>query len=77
MTRPAVVLTAAVLLADVPIAALAPVVLLLVAFVAYCEIDILRAESVRFLPKWAWALVCLASVPLGGCVYLALGRDVR
>jgi hypothetical protein len=32
-------------------------------------------EGVRYLPKWAWAIVCLISIPLGAIVYLVLGRQ--
>ncbi len=55
-------------------AALAPLVVLAVAFVAYCEIDLARAPTVRLLPKWAWAVLCVASVPIGGIAYLLFGR---
>ena len=58
---------------DIPWAALAPVIALALAFVAYCWVDISRNE-VQHLPKWAWALICLLSVPMGGIVYLLVGR---
>jgi ABC-type branched-subunit amino acid transport system ATPase component len=29
---------------------------------------------VRYLPKWAWAVVCLISIPLGGIVYLSIAK---
>lgn len=56
--------------------ALLPLAVLAVAFVVYCLADIARSD-VRYLPKWAWALVCLVSIPLGGLVYLLLGRQPR
>jgi len=59
---------------DIPWAALAPVIVLALAFVGYCWFDISRSD-VRYLPKWAWALICLLSVPLGGIAYLLVGRD--
>jgi len=62
--------------ASIPWAAIAPLVVLAVAFVAYCLYDLSRSQ-VRHLPKWAWALVCLASVPVGGILYLTIGRDRR
>jgi Phospholipase_D-nuclease N-terminal len=49
---------------------------LAVAFVGCCLFDVSRSE-VRYLPKWAWAVVCLVSVPLGGIVYPLIGRDHR
>jgi len=62
--------------ASLPWAAIAPLIVLAVAFVAYCLYDLSRAH-VRHLPKWAWALVCVASVPLGGILYLTIGRERR
>jgi ABC-type multidrug transport system ATPase subunit len=47
-----------------PWAALIPVALVAVAFVGYCLFDLRRA-SVRYLPKWAWALLCLVSIHIG------------
>jgi hypothetical protein len=60
---------------DVPWAALAPLILLAVGFVVWVLVDIIRAESVQHLPKWAWAVISVVSIPLGGIVYLLLGRD--
>lgn len=57
-----------------------PVVLglmLAAGFVVFCLADIARASSVRYLPKWAWALVCLIQIPGGGIIYLSVGRVGR
>jgi hypothetical protein len=54
--------------------ALVPVIVIGAGFVAFCLIDLFRARRVRYLPKWAWALICIVSVPLGGIVYLLVGR---
>jgi predicted ABC-type exoprotein transport system permease subunit len=54
--------------------ALVPVIVLGVAFIAYCLVDLVRAETVRHLPKWAWAVVIVVSIPLGGVAYLLVGR---
>jgi hypothetical protein len=62
--------------AELPFAALAPVVVLALAFVGYCLFDLRRSE-VRYFPKWAWAIVCIVSIPLGGIVYLLAGRQRR
>jgi hypothetical protein len=56
--------------------ALLPLALLALAFVGYCLYDLSRSQ-VQHLPKWAWALICIASVPLGGVVYLLVGRQQR
>lgn len=67
------VLAFALLAADVPWAALVPIVVLLVGFQLYCLIDLMRSET-QHLPKWAWALVIALGSPIGGIVYLATGR---
>jgi hypothetical protein len=61
---------------DIPWAAVAPLIAVAVAFVGYCLYDISRSD-VRYLPKWAWALICVVSIPLGGIAYLLLGREQR
>ena len=60
----------------IPWAALAPVLVLLTAFLVYCLVDLTRSE-VQHLPKWAWAVICLLFVPLGGIIYLTIGRKPR
>ena len=59
---------------DIPWAAVAPIIVVAVGFVAYCLVDLSRSD-VRYLPKWTWAVICVVSVPLGGIVYLVAGRD--
>lgn len=61
---------------DVPWAALAPVLALVAAFLIYCLVDLSRSE-VQHLPKWAWAIICVISVPMGGIIYLTMGRKPR
>ncbi|HEY7032696.1 MAG TPA: PLDc N-terminal domain-containing protein [Thermomicrobiales bacterium] len=56
------------------VAALIPIVVVAVAFEVFCLVDVVRAEEVRYLPRWAWIVICLASIPLGGIAYLILGR---
>lgn len=60
---------------DIPWAALAPLILLAVGFVVWVLVDIIRADSVQHLPKWAWIILSVISVPLGGIVYLLVGRS--
>jgi hypothetical protein len=48
-----------------------------VAFATYCLIDLARADQVRYLPKWGWALLCAGlglSIPWGGILYLSIGK---
>ena len=60
---------------DIPWAALAPLILLAVGFVIWVVVDIVRADAVQHLPKWAWVIISIISIPLGGIVYLLVGRD--
>jgi hypothetical protein len=55
--------------------ALAPLAVLALGFVIWVVVDIARAESVRYLPKWAWIVLSCVSIPVGGIVYLLVGRD--
>jgi hypothetical protein len=50
---------------------------LAIGFDAFCLVDIARAAQVRYLPKWAWALICLIQTPLGGIMYLSIGHIGR
>lgn len=43
---------------DIPWAALVPLIVVAAGFVIYCLVDLARHE-VRYLPKWAWALICI------------------
>ena len=43
-------------------------------FVVCCLVDIARAREFRRLDRETWALICLVSLPLGGIVYLSLGK---
>jgi len=58
------------------IAALVPLVLAGLALVVVALVDLSRSE-VRWLPHWAWALLIVASVPLGAIIYLLAGRVGR
>jgi hypothetical protein len=55
-------------------AVLAAIVVVAVVFEVFCQIDLYRAGAVRYLPKWAWSGICLISIPLGGIVYLSIGK---
>jgi hypothetical protein len=50
---------------------------LAIGFDAFCLADIARAAQVRYLPKWAWALICLIQTPGGGIMYLSIGHVGR
>jgi hypothetical protein len=59
---------------------LVAVVVLAVGFVVFCLVDLVRAEKVRYLPKWLWAILCMGvglTIPFGGILYLVAGKDRR
>ena len=57
-------------------AALVPLLVVSLGIVVWALIDLARAERVRGLPKWGWALIiCLVSIPIGAIVFLVVGRD--
>jgi len=35
-----------------------------------------QARSVRVLPKWIWVFLCVFVTPVGGILYLTLGRPL-
>ena len=48
---------------------------LVLGFDGFCLFNLAWAKDVRFLPKWLWAVITLISFPLGGILYLTIGRD--
>jgi hypothetical protein len=51
------------------------VLILAACFAIYCEVDLVRARQVRYLPRWLWAIICLISIPVGGIIYLVVGKE--
>jgi hypothetical protein len=56
------------------VAALITVVAVVLIFEVCCLVDIARAKEVRRLDRATWALICLVTLPLGGILYLSLGK---
>ncbi len=50
-----------------------PIAAILLGFVAYCYVELARRPA-KYLPKVVWALIIGAQIPLGGIVYLVVGR---
>jgi hypothetical protein len=45
-----------------------PLLALAAGFVVICLVDLARATEMRYLPKWAWAILCLGvglTIPFG------------
>jgi len=56
--------------------ALAPLLAVALVFDVYCLVSLVRSRSVRYLPKVIWGIVIVfISFPLGGLLYLFVGRD--
>jgi hypothetical protein len=55
-------------------AAIVPIIVIGLAFVIFCLVDVFRRPRVKYLPRWLWAIICCISVPLGGIIYLLFGR---
>jgi Phospholipase_D-nuclease N-terminal len=56
--------------------ALIPLLVLVAGLIVYCLVDLVRARSVRYLPKPVWALIIvLGSAPFGALAYLVFGKD--
>ncbi len=57
-------------------AVLAPLIAAILVVVGWALIDLVRAPSVKYLPKTVWAIIIvLGSMPLGAIFYLAAGRE--
>ncbi len=56
-----------------PAALLIPLLVVAAGFIAFCPVDLARAEQVRHLPRWVWAIICVIFGVLGGIIYLAAG----
>jgi Phospholipase_D-nuclease N-terminal len=55
--------------------ALAPLLVVAIGFDVYCLVNLVRAQSVRYLPKVVWGIIIVfISFPLGGLLYLFVGR---
>jgi hypothetical protein len=53
---------------------LAPVIIAYLALVVFCLIK-LRKDKVKFLPKWAWAIIIIVVSTFGPLSYLFIGRE--
>jgi hypothetical protein len=61
---------------SIPPAALIPLIVLALVWIGICLVDLARSE-ILYLPKWLWAVIIVISVPLGGIIYMTLGRAPR
>jgi MFS superfamily sulfate permease-like transporter len=59
---------------SIPIAALAPILIIVIGLQLYCLYDLTRS-NVRYLPKWAWAVVLVVGGVVVNLAYLTWGRE--
>ena len=57
-----------------PVAALVPLIVVALAYVAFCLWDLFRS-GVQPPARWWWTAAIVLSVPIGGLVWLLWGRD--
>ena len=53
---------------------LAPIIILEVVLVGFCLYRLTKYR-VKFLPKWAWALIIIFIQLIGGIAFLLIGRE--
>jgi len=52
----------------------APIIIMEVVLVVFCLYR-LKVDRVKFLPKWAWALIIICIQLIGGIAFLLIGRE--
>ncbi|MFL7892327.1 MAG: PLD nuclease N-terminal domain-containing protein [Anaerolineales bacterium] len=54
---------------------LLPLLVIELALLFIALVDLIRRDQVRYLPKWAWAVIILLLNFLGPIAYLLIGRE--
>jgi hypothetical protein len=54
---------------------LIPIVLIELVLIIIAIVDLVRREKVRYIPKWAWALIIIFIQFFGAIGYLIFGRE--
>lgn len=52
-----------------------PLLIIQIILLVIALVDLIRREEVKFLPKWAWAIIILLISMIGPISYLLLGRE--
>jgi hypothetical protein len=53
---------------------IAPILVIQFILIVFCLFK-LRKDTVKFIPKWAWALVIIFGNTVGPIIYLIIGRE--
>ena len=54
---------------------IAPLFIIELVLLTIALVDLMRRPQVRFIPKWAWALIIIIFNLIGPIAYLILGRE--
>ncbi len=54
---------------------IAPLLIIELILLSIALIDLIRREQVRYIPKWAWAIVIILLNLIGPILYLIIGRE--
>ena len=54
---------------------IAPLLIIHLLLLAIALIDLIQREQVRYIPKWAWAIVIIFISLIGPISYLIIGRE--
>lgn len=57
------------------IALVLPIALLQLGLIIFALKDLITRRSVRYLPRWAWALLVIFTGLIGPVLYLVIGRE--
>jgi hypothetical protein len=54
---------------------LLPLLIIELSLLVIALVDLIRRDEVRYLPKWAWAVIIIVINFFGPIIYLILGRE--
>ena len=57
------------------ISLIAPLLIIQLILLAIALVDLIRREQVRYIPKWAWAIIIIFINLIGPISYLLIGRE--
>lgn len=52
-----------------------PLLIIEITLLIIALVDLFRRDQVRYLPRWAWAVIIIVLNIIGPIVYLLLGRE--
>ena len=54
---------------------IAPLLIIELVLLVIALVDLIRRQEIKYLPKWAWALIILLFSLIGPISYLIIGRE--